>query len=95
MDKRGGRDTIGHHAPKSPQDKLSVDWRPRRGGKKARKQANLFAVKTVCFSFLIYNGIISGVEEEGKGFEKGFGKGLASGSNTVVTSESSSVATFG
>ena len=56
--------------------------------------------KPICCSqdwfvqFLIYNGINSGVEEEGKGFEKGFGKGLASGSNTVVTSESS-VATFG
>jgi hypothetical protein len=88
MDKRGGRDTSGYHTPKSPQNKLFVDWYPRRGGKKARKQANLLQSR-LFVQFLIYNGIISGVEEEGKGFEKGFGKGLASGSNTVVASESS------
>ena len=88
MDKRGGRDTSGYHTPKSPQNKLFVDWYPRRGGKKARKQANLFQSR-LFVQFLIYHGIISGVEEEGKGFEKSFGKGLASGSSTVVTSESS------
>eukprot|EP00435_Cladocopium_sp_Y103_P072178 s497_g39.t1 len=45
MGKRGDRSTSGYHVNAPPKDKFDPNWRPRRGGKKARKQKELFERK--------------------------------------------------
>jgi|Cyp1metagenome_2_1107374.scaffolds.fasta_scaffold01154_25 hypothetical protein len=42
---RKGRDTTGYHKQGPPRDKFDPDWKPRRGRKKAKKQAAVFARK--------------------------------------------------
>ena len=37
-----GRDTTGYHIQGPPKDKTDPNWRPRRGGKKSKKQKELF-----------------------------------------------------
>jgi hypothetical protein len=44
MGKRGGRGS-GYHGQHPPRDKFDLDWKPRFGGKKARKQKELFERK--------------------------------------------------
>ena len=41
MEKRGGQGSFGYHIQHPPRDKFDPNWKPRRGGKKARKQKEL------------------------------------------------------
>jgi len=41
MGKRGGQGSSGYHVQHPPRDKFDPNWKPRRGGKKARKQKEL------------------------------------------------------
>ena len=42
MGKRGDHTSSAYHVQHPPRDKFDPDWKPRRGGKKARKQKGLF-----------------------------------------------------
>ena len=42
MGKRGNQGSSGYHIQHRTRDKFDPNWKPRRGGKKARKQKEMF-----------------------------------------------------